>query len=121
MGLEDIAEVDIDSYGLERGFYKFVLVTGPNHRNYIHASSILAFHRGVFNDFKEKLSKTGADPSKFHCKIGGLMDIKIDKKTIRAYGTSNEYHKFDVNVVRLLLEDYVIKNQAFNGFSVLVE
>ena len=63
----------------------------------------------------------GIDPSKFHCTGGGLMDIKIDKKTIRAYGTSNEYHKFDVNVVKLLLEGYVIKNQAFNGFSVLIE
>jgi len=38
MGLEDITEVDIDSYGLERGFYEFVLVTGLNHRNYINAS-----------------------------------------------------------------------------------
>lgn len=121
MGIEKIAEVDIDSYGLERGFYKFVTASGSVDRNYIHASSILALHRGVFNDFKEKLFKAGIDASKFRCTGGGRLDIKIDGKTIRAYGESTEYGKFDVDVTKKLLENYIRTNESFKGFSVSVE
>ena len=121
MGLEDIPEVDIDSSAIEHGSCKFIVIAGPEDKRYLYARAYLTFHNGVFNVFKEDVSIKGVEPSLFHCIGGGKMTIQQDEKKIRAYGTSINFGKFDVNVVRILLESYVKRERFFNGFSIQVE
>ena len=121
MSLEDIPEVDINDQGINSGFYKFVLIKGSDYRDYLHARTIYTFHTGVFDDFKEKLTRQHIDVSLFRCTGDGLLSVDNEGKTLKAHGSSTNYGKFDTTITRILLENYARINSRFQGFAVQVE
>ena len=117
MGLEDIPDVKIDHYR----FSKFVLVKGPDNRHYIHGVYFLARHEGLYDDFIEKVRCMDIDSSLFSGAGGGLLDWDLSKKELRAYDESVDLGKFNVDIVRQLLLNYVGRTPKLQGFSVKVD
>ncbi len=115
MALDDMPEVKLPI----RGTCKFILARSSSGKHYLYASTYDSheevFRRGFLVDLQSK----GITPKGFNCVGGGTISVDPTTNVIQAYNKSAAYGKFDVEIVRSMLEKYV--EEYKEGYSVEVE
>ena len=119
MRLDDLPIVSIPP----EGEFKFVQVGGPENSHYLFGTNKsfgLSHKASFYFGFLSSVQDSGLDVSDFECLGGGNLNVNSTARLLFAYGKSDMYGKFNVKIVKSLLENYVKSIEEFKLYSVRV-